>query len=384
MGSASSVPGRPRAQRTRCLVAGPRPGRLARVRGRLRPRLEWLLALVPVSLFARVVLDSDPIVFFTAAAAIVPLAGLIGRGTDQLAVHAGPRIGGLLNATFGNVTELIIAILLIRQGEIQIVKASLTGSILGNLLLVLGLSFFVGGLRNEQQTFNGDAASVHTTSLMLAVVGLLMPALFVLTTGEHDFVEREVVSGVVAAILILLYVAVLIFTLVTHEHLFRVASSTEHARWSVRTATLVLVGATVVVALESELLVGSMEATLERIGLSRFFVGLILVPIIGNAAEHSSALLFAIRDQLDTTLEIAIGSSIQIALFVAPALVFISLALGHPMSFVFSPFEVAAVGGATFVVALISRDGRTNWLEGVQLIATYLIIAISFYFVRAL
>jgi len=362
----------------------PATGRLAVVRGPLRPRLEWLLAFIPVSLIARFVIDSDPLVFFTSATAIVPIAGLIGRGTDQLAVDAGPRIGGLLNATFGNVTELIIAILLIREGEIEIVKASLTGSILGNLLLVLGLSFLVGGLRNEEQTFNEDAASVHTTSLMLAVVGLLMPALFVLTTGRHDFVEREVVSGVVAGILIALYAAVLIFTLVTHEHLFHVASSTERARWSVRTATLVLVGATAAVAFESELLVGSMEGTLERIGLSRFFVGLILVPIIGNAAEHSSALLFALRDQLDTTLEIAIGSSIQIALFVAPALVFISLAIGHPMSFVFRPFEVAAVGGATFVVSLISRDGRSNWLEGVQLIATYLIIAVSFYFVRVL
>jgi Ca2+:H+ antiporter len=181
-----------------------------------------------------------------------------------------------------------------------------------------------------------------------------------------------------------LYAAVLLFTLVTHQHLFHVGGADEEPRWSVRTSVLVLVAATVAVAFESELLVGAMETTLREIGLSRFFVGLILVPIIGNAAEHSSALLFAMKDQLDATLEIAIGSSIQIALFVAPALVFISLAIGRPMDFVFSPFEVAAVGAAAIIVAMIARDGRTNWLEGAQLIATYVIIAISFFFVRAL
>jgi Ca2+:H+ antiporter len=354
------------------------------VRGPLRPRVEWLLVLVPVSILGRFVLGSDPFVFFTAAGAVIPLAGLIGRSTDQLAIRSGPRIGGLLNATFGNVTELIIAVLLILDDQLEIVKASLTGSILGNLLLVLGLSFFVGGLRNEEQTFNGDAASVHTTSLMLAVIGLLMPALFVLTSGPHDFVEREVVSGVIAGVLMLLYAAVLVFTLVTHEHLFHVAAGEEEPRWSVRTSVLVLIAATVAVAFESEMLVGAMEPTLHALGLSKFFVGLILVPIIGNAAEHSSALMFALKDKVDVTLEIAVGSSIQIALFVAPALVFISLAVGHPMNFVFSPFEVAAVGGAALIVAMISRDGRTNWLEGAQLIATYLIIAISFFFVRSL
>jgi Ca2+:H+ antiporter len=350
----------------------------------LRPRLEWLLVFVPVSVVCRYLVDSDPLVFLTAAAAVIPLAGLIGRATDQLALRSGPRIGGLLNATFGNVTELIIAILLLRSGEIDIVKASLTGSILGNLLLVLGLSFFVGGLRNQEQHFNHDTATVQATSMTLAVIGLLMPALFVLTSGHHDFVEREVVSGVIAAILMLLYGAVLIFTLVTHQHLFHVSTAGEEPAWPARTALIVLIAATAAVAFESELLVGSMESTLDSIGLSPFFVGLIVVPIIGNAAEHSSALMFARKDQLDATLEIAVGSSIQIALFVAPALVFISLAIGHPMDFVFSPFEVAAVAAATFIVALISRDGRTNWLEGAQLLATYAIVAISFFFVRNL
>jgi Ca2+:H+ antiporter len=321
-------------------------------------------------------------VFLTAAGAIIPLAGLIGRGTEELALHAGPRVGGLLNATFGNVTELIIAFFLILKGEIDVVKASLTGSILGNLLLVLGLSLLVGGLKHREQQFNPQAAGVHSTSLVLAVIGLLMPALFVLTTGQHDFVEREVVSGVVAGVLMLLYVAALAFTMVTHEHLFHTPTEGERAKWPVRTALMVLLAATAVVALESELLVGALDPALKDIGLSKFFVGLILVPIIGNAAEHSSALLFALRNKLDITLEIAIGSSTQIALFVAPVLVFLSLAVGHPMDFVFTTFEVAAVGLSTLIVAFISLDGRTNWLEGTQLLGAYAIMAISFFFVR--
>jgi Ca2+:H+ antiporter len=336
-----------------------------------------------VSLVAKL-LDKDLVVFLTAAAAILPLAGLIGRSTDDLAKRAGPRVGGLLNATFGNVTELIIAIFLILDDELDVVKASLTGSILGNLLLVLGISFLVGGLRHQEQRYNAQAAGVHSTSLALAVTGLMMPALFVLTTGSHDFLVREVVSGTVAAVLMALYVAALLFTQVTHEHLFRSPSREEHPEWSTRKAVWLLVAATALVALESELLVGALEPALKDLGLSKFFVGLILVPIIGNAAEHSSAVMFALRDKVDVTLEIAIGSSTQIALFVAPALVFISLAVGHPMDFVFSTFEVAAVGLSTFIVALISLDGRSNWLEGAQLTGAYVIMAISFFFVKSI
>ena len=347
-----------------------------------KPSLNWLLILVPISIVADLVLDQHLLAFLTAAGAIIPLAGLIGRGTEELALHAGPRVGGLLNATFGNVTELIIAFFLILKGEIDVVKASLTGSILGNLLLVLGLSFLVGGLKHQEQQFNPQAAGVHSTSLVLAVIGLLMPALFVLTTGQHNFVEREVVSGVVAAVLMLLYVAALVFTMVTHEHLFHTPTEGEQAKWPVRTALIVLLAATAVVALESELLVGALEPALKDLGLSKFFVGLILVPIIGNAAEHSSALVFALRNKLDVTLEIAIGSSTQIALFVAPVLVFLSLAVRHPMDFVFTTFEVAAVGLSTLIVAFISLDGRSNWLEGTQLLGAYAIMAISFFFVR--
>jgi Ca2+:H+ antiporter len=347
-----------------------------------KPSLNWLLVLVPVSIVGAV-LGQDLLVFLTSVGAILPLAGLIGRSTDQLAIHTGPRVGGLLNATFGNVTELIIAIFLIVDGEIEVVKASLTGSIIGNLLLVLGGSFFLGGLRHKEQSFNQEAASVHSTSLVLAVIGLLMPALFVLTSGTDRFVEREVVSGTVAAVLMALYVGALLFTLITHEHLFRTPTAGERADWSVRRALMVLLAATTVVAIESELLVDALEPALADLGLSKLFVGLILIPIVGNAAEHGSAVLFAIRNKLDVTLEIAIGSSTQIALFVAPVLVFISLAVGHPMNFVFTTFEIAAVGLSTLIVAFISLDGKSNWLEGAQLVGAYAIMAISFFFVQS-
>jgi Ca2+:H+ antiporter len=344
----------------------------------MKPSLDWLLILVPVSIALELGGVEGLPVFTVSALAILPLAGVIGRATEQLALHTGPRVGGLINATFGNVTELIIAVFLLLDGKPEVVKASLTGSILGNLLLVLGLSFFVGGLIHEEQEYNARSASVHATSLVLAVTGLLMPALFALG-GRETFIEREIVSGTVALVLIVLYVAALVFTLVTHEHLFRTPSEDEAPAWSRRRAIVVLLVATAFVALMSEFLVGSLEPALETLGLSELFVGLIVIPIIGNAAEHSSAVLFAVRNKLDITLEIAIGSSTQIALFVAPALVFISLAVGHPMDFVFSTFEVAAVALSTVLVFMISSDGRSNWLEGAQLMGAYLIMAISFF-----
>ena len=351
-----------------------------RPRDLLRTPLDWLLVLVPVSVFTDVVLHADLATFLTSVAAILPLAGLIGRATEQLAIHSGPRIGGLLNATFGNLTELIVSIFLIMQGEFAVVKASLIGSILGNLLLVLGLSFLLGGLRYRELRFNASAAGVHATSLVIAVVGLLMPALFALTERGDTFVQREVVSGVVAAVLIAMYLCALVFTLVTHEHLFRTPTEDEHAEWSSRASLVVLMVAAALVAVESELLVSTLEPAVEALGVSKLFVGLIVVPVVGNAAEHASAVTFALRNKLDVTLEIAVGSSTQIALFVAPLLVFISLAVGKPMDFLFSPFEIASVAMATLVVALVSLDGRSNWLEGAQLIGAYLIMAISFFF----
>jgi Ca2+:H+ antiporter len=350
---------------------------------KVRPSLDQLLLLAPVAIGLRLFGAPDLAIFLVSAAAIVPLAGLIGRATEQLALHTGPRIGGLVNATFGNVTELIIAIFLILDDRIEIVKASLTGSILGNLLLVLGLSLFVGGVKHDRQAFNARSASVHATSLALAVTGLLMPALFSLGT-KATFGQREIVSGVVAGVLILMYVAALVFTLVTHEHLFRTPQEDEAPGWSRQRAVVVLLVTTAFVALMSEFLVSSLEPALASLGLSELFVGLILIPVIGNAAEHSSAVMFALRNKVDVTLEIAIGSSTQIALFVAPVLVFISLAVGHPMDFVFSTFEVAAVGLSALLMTLISLDGESNWLEGAQLVGAYVIMAISFFFVEHL
>ena len=346
-----------------------------------KPRLWWLLVLAPAPPILAAV-GQDTATFVTAALVVIPLAGLIGRSTDQLAIHAGPRVGGLLNATFGNVTELVLSIFLIVHGDIEIVKASLIGSIVGNLLLVLGLAFLVGGLRNHEQSFSAQAAGVHSSSLMLAVIGLVMPAVFVLSEGRQSFAQREAVSITVALVLIGLYAGALWFMYVTHEHLFRTPGSDERAEWSVRKAVTVLVASTVAVAVMSDLLVHSLETTIRDLGLSKLFVGLVIIPIIGNAAEHGSAVLMAVRDKLDATLEIAIGSSVQVALFVAPVLVLISLATSHQMDFVFATFEVIAVALAAVIVQLVSRDGKSNWLEGAQLMGAYVIMAISFLFVK--
>jgi Ca2+:H+ antiporter len=345
-----------------------------------RPSMDWLLVFVPVYIAAEL-LHQPVAVFVTSALAIVPLAGLIGRSTEQVAARVGPRLGGLLNATFGNITELIVCVLLIDASNFLIVKASLIGSILGNLLLVLGLSFAVGGFRHKEQTFNPRAAGVHTASLFLAVAGLLVPALLVLTTPDVDSFKKEIVSGVVAIVLIVLYLAALVFTEITHAHLFKSPERDEVATWSYRNSIIVLVGSALLVGLESEFLVGSLEPAIHSLQLPPMFVGLILIPIIGNAAEHSSAIFFAVKNRVDITLEIAVGSSTQVAMFVAPVLVFISLALGHPMDFVFSAFEIAVVSVATLIVALIALEGRSNWLSGFQLVGAYIVIAAAAFFV---
>ncbi len=345
-----------------------------------RPSIYWLLVFVPVSIVADL-LHQEIVTFLTAALAIVPLAGLIGESTEQVAIRVGPRGGGLLNATFGNLTELIVAILLIASSDFAIVKASLVGSIVGNLLFVLGLSFVAGGIRRKELLFSRDAAGVHSSSLLLAVAGLVVPALLVVATPTVGFTEKEVVSAGVAGVLILLYLAALAFTQVTHAHLFHMPETEAVATWSTRTALLVLAGAALVVGLESELLVSSLHPAIAALHIPAMFVGLIVIPIVGNAAEHASAVIFAIKNRVDVTLEIAVGSATQVAMFVAPLLVFISLLIGHPMDFVFTGFEVAIVALATLIVVVISRDGKGNWLEGMQLVGAYLVIAITTYFV---
>jgi Ca2+:H+ antiporter len=344
-----------------------------------RPNIYWLLVFVPISVVLEALGQPVP-VFATACLAIVPLAALIGQATDQLAIRAGARVGGLLNASFGNITELIISILLIQAGEFEVVKASLIGSILGNVILVLGGSYLAGGLRFKEQRFSARSAAVHSSSLLLAVVGLVMPAVFVALTNDTA-AQREVVSVTVAAVLIFLYVASLVFTLVTHTHLFGVRQTEEKATWSARRAVIVLLVSAIAVGIESEFLVGSLEPATMALGLSKVFVGLFVVAIIGNAAEHASAIIFALRNQMDVSIEIAFGSSTQIALFVAPMLVFISLAMSRPMDFIFTAYEVIAVTLAAMMVAITSRDGRSDWLEGLQLLGVYVILIISLFYV---
>lgn len=342
-------------------------------------KLLWGLLAVPVSVVARI-MGADTVVFISSIVAILPLAGIMGQATEELAIHSGPRIGGFLNATFGNAAELIIAIFLVSAGEVEVVKASLTGSIIGNILLVLGAALLIGGIRYREQEFDSRVTGMHAASLVLAIIGLMMPALFHRAVPSAEFVQTEAVSIGVAAILMCLYVFSVVFSFATHQTSLSVPVGDETPAWSRRKALVILVGATVLVAMESEFLVHSLEHAVETLGWSKFFIGLILVPIAGNAAEHASAVLLAARNKVDIAIEIAVGSSTQIAMFVAPLLVFISLIVGKPMDFFFTGFEIAAVGFSVAIVTVISMDGRSNWLEGAQLLAAYLIMALSFFF----
>jgi Ca2+:H+ antiporter len=344
-----------------------------------KPRLDWLLVFVPVAIFLEITHAEPVAIFITAAIAILPLAGQIGHATEDLALRSGPRVGGFLNATFGNLTEMVIAFFLILEGELEIVKASLTGSILGNVLLILGLAFLLGGWRRDEQRFAQPAVTLYVGALVIAVAGLLMPALFALSPRATE-AQAEAVSIGVAAVLIVVYLLGMVFSFRTHKSLFRPVFEEEEPRWSSRFAMGLLVVATVAVAYMSEILVGALEPTVEALGMSKLFVGLIVVPIVGNAAEHSSAVIMAVKNKMELAIEIAIGSSTQIAVFVAPILVFVSLFVGEPMDFVFSAPEIAAVGVSAAIVSFIALDGRSNWFEGAQLLATYAILAISFFF----
>ena len=345
------------------------------------PPLYFLLVFVPASFVAEA-LHQETAIFVTSALAIVPLAALIGTSTEQLAIWLGPRQGGLLNATLGNLTELIVGFFLIAAGDVAILKATLIGSIVGNLLLVLGLSFAAGGFRHKSMRFNPRAASVHASSLLVAVAGLVVPAMLVL--GTHvDPTGRETVSVFVAVVLMALYLAALAYTNVTHSHLFHVPGRDENATWTSRVALAVLAGAAIAVGIEADLLVNSLHDAISALHVPTVFVGLILIPVVGNAAEHASAVFFALKNKLDITVEIAIGSSTQVAMFVAPLLVFASLVIAHPIDFVFTSFEIGIVALATLIVTVTSLDGETNWLEGAQLLGAYLVIAVTAFFIAA-
>jgi Ca2+:H+ antiporter len=353
----------------------------------------YLLApLIPVAVALELAGAPATVVFAASALGIVPTAALMGRATEELAARSGPGIGGLLNVTFGNAPELIIALFALGQGLHEVVKASIIGSIIGNVLLVLGASMLVGGLGREKQVFSRTSASVQTSMLLLAATALLMPAIFELVEGKGlpkpgpELVDygttAEHLSLAVAAVLIVTYVLGLVFSLKTHRNLFNPDYGDEESwGWSVRTSVIALAIAGVLVGVMSEVLVGSISEASEAAGLSEFFIGVIVVAIVGNAAEHWVAVLVARKDKMDLTVNIAIGSAAQVALFVAPVLVLASLFVGPgPLSLVFNGFELGALLLAVLIANYVTQDGESTWFEGVQLLAVYLVLGIVFYY----
>jgi Ca2+:H+ antiporter len=344
-----------------------------------------LLLFVPLAFILEATHQPPVWVFGASAAAIIPLAAFMGHATEHLAGHMGAGIGGLLNATFGNAAELIIALMAMRAGLHDVVKASITGSIIGNILLVLGLAVLCGGLKHERQTFNRTSASIGATLLMLSAIGLVVPAIFHFIVRGTEAARERQMSLEIAVVLFVIYILSLLFSLKTHRHLYTGATGEDdHAprgdAWTIRKSVIVLAVATVGVAFMSEALVGAVEPTAKAFGFTEVFVGVILVAIIGNAAEHSTAVLMALRNKMDLAVNIAVGSSIQVALFVAPVLVFASYAFGRPMDLVFTTFEVVAVTIAAGVATLVAMDGESNWMEGAQLLGVYVILGLAFYF----
>jgi Ca2+:H+ antiporter len=349
--------------------------------------INWLLLFFPIAILAELLHGGDLLIFFTAALAIVPLAGLLGVATEALAEKTGPRLGGLLNATLGNAAELIITIFAIRAGKPELVKASIIGSILGNVLMVMGFSLLLGGLKNGIQKFSRSHAGLDATMMILAVIALSVPSFFN-TAIEPDTLRVEEFSLATAVAILLIYILSVIYALKGHgaeQQLAGTSVQPSHAgpHWTPRQALLVLVAAVAGIAVMSEFLVGSVEAVTATLGFSEFFVGIIIIPIIGNIAEHLVAVQVALKNQMDLSLSIAVGSSLQIALFVAPVLVFISLLMGNPLTLEFNNFELVAMMAASIIAAFVSLDGESNWLEGAMLLVVYAILALAFFFLPA-
>lgn len=355
------------------------------------------LGFIPVSIAAHFLGWGDLIVFITAALAIIPLAGWMGTATEEIAVVLGPSLGGLMNATFGNATELIIAVFALRAGLVNVVKSSITGSIIGNLLLVMGLSMLLGGLKFKEQTFQPTIARLNASSMNLAIIAILLPTAVDFTSAgiEQSILQKLSIS--VAIVLMLVYGLTLLFSMKTHSYLYDVGIAEEsgeavvalsdptEAHESPEEVNLplwigILLAATIVVAVESEFLVGTLEIASKQLGLSELFTGVIILPVIGNAAEHATAVTVALKDKMDLSLNVAVGSSMQIALFVGPLLVLIGALMGQPMDLDFNNFELLTVVVAVLVANSISADGKSNWLEGTLLLATYAVIGLSFYF----
>lgn len=321
------------------------------------------------------------VLFISCCLAIVPLAGVMGRATETIAAHAGPRIGGLLSATFGNAVELIIGYIALNRGMTTVVKASITGSILGNLLLVLGVSFFVGGIRHPIQRFNIRAARSNASMLLLGVgLAFAIPSIF--ATGRHAG-SALTLSMAVAIVSLFIYMLGLLFSLFTHRDLFHsiesIGQSGTEKKQSLVAAVISLLVATVLVGVVSEWLVGTLQVIGHRFGLSQTFMGVVVIAIVGNAAEHASAVLMAWKNRMDLSLEIAIGSSMQVAMFVAPVLFFASLAVGHPMALMFTGPELMSMAAAVVLIVVFLVDGESNWLEGAMAVGAYALLAVGFF-----
>ncbi|DAC72567.1 MAG TPA: calcium/proton exchanger [Thermoplasmata archaeon] len=341
------------------------------------------LLFVPLSLFSAVVLKNDTFTFITCILAIVPLARIMGYTTKEISLQSNPTVSGLLSATFGNAIELIIAIFALRAGLIQVVQASIIGSIIGNILLLVGLSIFAGGLRYKNQRFNNETIAVSSTMLIIVVAGLAIPSVydFLKPHGPHI----QVLSAAVAVVMTLIYLAGLFFSLRTHRDLFdasdEMKATHERPTMSKRLAAIILLLTVAVVAIESEFLVRAIETAAVTIGITQTFIGIVVIAIITNIAENSTAVHFALENKLDVSIEIGLSSAIQIALFVVPILMLVSSVFNFGFTLVFTPFEILAVMLAVLIVNYLSADGRCNWLEGAQLISVYAIIAIAFFFV---
>ncbi|MEP7000584.1 MAG: calcium/proton exchanger [bacterium] len=349
--------------------------------------LAILLLFAPAAIIADYVHAAPVLVFALSALAIVPLSGFLGKATEELSTYTGPTLGGLMNATLGNLAELIIAVLALRAGLVDLVKASITGSILGNLLLVLGAAQLAGGLRHKVQRFSVALAGLSISLLVVAVIGLVIPAVFLATHPDPTHLLTRRVSIGVAGLLIVGYALSLVYSMGTHRSVFGESADVAHeahgkteGRWSLGRSAGVLLLSAGSIGWLSEILVGSTEAAIKGIGLSEVFVGIIVVPIIGNAAEHSSAVLMAMKNRMDLAVSIAIGSSAQVALLIAPVLVFVGLALGKPMDLAFNIFEVASVALAVAVATSVVRDAESNWLEGAFLLLVYGMLGVAFFF----
>jgi len=355
---------------------------------KLKPSIAWLYAFIPITVALEYAHVPDPVLFFSAALAIVPIAGLIVQSTEQIAHRTGDAIGGLLNATFGNAPELIIAVVALKAGNHELVRASIIGAILANLLLALGIAFLLGGVRNHTQEYNPAASRVYSTMMLIAAVSLAIPSAFsrFFSTGEPIREEGLLNTGL-AIVLLAAYALYLVFMLKTHPEEFASASHgdsghEEGPTWSVARAAGSLVAASVLAAWMSEILVGAAEGTGKALGRSQTFIGLVFVAIVGGAAESGSAIAMALKNKVDLSMGIAFGSSIQICLFVAPVLVLVSHVLGPgPMTLSFGRAEVGAMFFAVLIGAIVSGDGRSNWFKGVQLTALYAIVALMFYFI---